>query len=102
MYLKENTNYLCCTAVIQTTGKVSYEQLVEHLEALRAKTVKEPGCVLFEIVPLESALGRFALWEIWQNQESFYYHHEQNYTKEFFAAELDTVEFFESSEKVNL
>lgn len=60
MYLKENTNYLYCTAVIQTTGKVSYEQLVEHLEALRAKTVKEPGCVLFEIVPLESALGRFA------------------------------------------
>ncbi|EHC6546484.1 antibiotic biosynthesis monooxygenase, partial [Listeria monocytogenes] len=47
MYLKEKANYLYCTAVIQTTGKVSYEQLVEHLEALRAKTVKEPGCVLF-------------------------------------------------------
>ncbi|EKM9284404.1 antibiotic biosynthesis monooxygenase, partial [Listeria monocytogenes] len=39
---------------------------------------------------------------IWQNQEAFYYHHEQNYTKEFFAAKLDTVEFFESSEKVDL
>ncbi|EAC6072664.1 antibiotic biosynthesis monooxygenase, partial [Listeria monocytogenes] len=57
MYLKEKKNYLYCTAVIQTTGKVSYEQLVEHLEALRTKTVKEPGCVLFEIIPLESVLG---------------------------------------------
>ncbi|MBC2182314.1 antibiotic biosynthesis monooxygenase [Listeria sp. FSL L7-0233] len=102
MYLKENANYLYCTAIIQTTGKVSYEQLVECLEALRAKTVKEAGCVLFEIVPLEKALGRFALWEIWQNQEAFYFHHKQPYTKDFFAAELDTVEFFESSEKVAL
>ncbi|EAK8404898.1 antibiotic biosynthesis monooxygenase [Listeria monocytogenes] len=102
MYLKEKANYLYCTAVIQTTRKVSYEQLVEHLEALRAKTVKESGCVLFEIVPLESALGRFALWEIWQNKEAFYFHHEQPYTKEFFAAKFDTVEFFESSEKVDL
>ncbi|MCD2247078.1 antibiotic biosynthesis monooxygenase [Listeria marthii] len=102
MYLKENAHYLYCTAVIQTTGKVSYEQLVEHLERLRVKTVTEEGCVLFEIVPLERALGRFALWEIWQNQAAFYYHHEQDYTKNFFAAEFDTIEFFESSQKVDL
>ncbi|MBC1374575.1 antibiotic biosynthesis monooxygenase [Listeria sp. FSL L7-1699] len=102
MYLKENPNYLYCTAVIQTTGKVSYELLVEHLEELRAKTITEKGCILFEIVPLEKQHGRFALWEIWQSQEAFYYHHQQNYTKEFFAAELDTIEFFESSKKVDL
>lgn len=99
MYLKEKKNYLYCTAVIQTTGKVSYEQLVEHLEALRAKTVKEPGCVLFEIVPLESALGRFALWEIWQNQEAFYYHHEQNYTKEFLQRNLTRLNFSKAQRK---
>lgn len=49
MYLKENANYLYCTAVIQTTGKVSYEQLVEHLEKLRAKTVTEEGCVYLKL-----------------------------------------------------
>lgn len=93
MYLKENTNYLYCTAVIQTTGKVSYEQLVEHLEALRAKTVKEPGCVLFEIVPLESALGRFALWEIWQNQESFITITNRTIRKNFLLRNLTRLNF---------
>ncbi len=98
----KNDNYLYCTAVIQTTGKVPYEQLVEHLAELSEKTIAEAGCIMFKVVPLEKATGRFALWEIWKNQAAFYAHHEQTYTKEFFQAELDTIEFFESSEKVEL
>ncbi|WP_271004156.1 putative quinol monooxygenase [Listeria seeligeri] len=98
----KNDNYLYCTAVIQTTGKVPYEQLVEQLTELSEKTVAESGCIMFKVVPLEKTTGRFALWEIWKNQAAFYTHHKQTYTKEFFHAELDTIEFFESSEKVEL
>ncbi|MBF2345222.1 antibiotic biosynthesis monooxygenase [Listeria seeligeri] len=98
----KNDNYLYCTAVIQTTGKVPYEQLVEQLTELSEKTVAESGCIMFKVVPLEKRTGRFALWEIWKNQAAFYAHHKQTYTKEFFHAELDTIEFFESSEKVEL
>lgn len=64
--------------------------------------VKEFGCVLFEIVFLESVFGRFVLWEIWQNQDVFYYYYEQNYIKEFFVVKFDMVEFFESLEIVDL
>ncbi|MBC1489768.1 antibiotic biosynthesis monooxygenase [Listeria sp. FSL L7-1485] len=95
-------HYLYCTAVIQTTGKVPYEQLVEHLAKLREQTIAETGCIMFKVVPLEKTTGRFALWEIWEDQTAFYTHHDQTYTKEFFQAELDTIEFFESSEKVEL
>ncbi|AHI55611.1 putative quinol monooxygenase [Listeria ivanovii] len=102
MKLKEQPDYLYCTAIIQTTGKVSYEQLVEHLMDLRDQTEAEPGCMVFQVVPLEKSVGRFDLWEIWENQAAFYAHHEQTYTKEFFQAELDTIEMFESSEKVHL
>lgn len=102
MKLKKQPDYLYCTAIIQTTGKVSYEQLVEHLADLRDQTEAEPGCVMFQIVPLEKTLGRFALWEIWENQAAFYAHHKQTYTKEFFQAGYDTIEIFESSEKVTL
>lgn len=100
--MKSNENYLYCTTIIQTTEKVPYEQLVEHLGELQEKTVTEAGCVMFQVVPLEKTLGRFALWEIWENQAAFYHHHNQDCTKEFFQAELDTLEFFESSEKVDL
>lgn len=58
--------------------------------------------MVFQVVPLEKSVGRFDLWEIWENQAAFYAHHEQTYTKEFFQAELDTIEMFESSEKVHL
>jgi quinol monooxygenase YgiN len=102
MKLNEATPYLYCTAVIQSTGKVPYAELTAALKKLCEQTVKEPGCILFQVVPLEKERERFALWEIWQDQAAFYAHHEQSYTKEFFKAELDTIEFFESSEQVHL
>lgn len=102
MNIDKKENYLYCTAVVQTTGKVSYRELVNRLNELKEKTNCEEGCIMFEISPLEKEKGRFALWEIWENQDAFYGHHRQEYTKEFFKAELDTIEFFESSEKVQL
>ncbi|MTD40129.1 antibiotic biosynthesis monooxygenase [Erwinia sp. CPCC 100877] len=102
MKLNEATPYLYCTAVLQATGKVPYDELAAALETPRKQTAAEPGCILFQVVPLEKERERFALWEIWQDQAAFYAHHEQSYTKDFFKAELDTIEFFESSEKVRL
>lgn len=97
-YLRKN--YLYCTAIIQSTKKVTYEQLINKLENLRNKTIAEAGCILFEIMPLEKE--RFALWEIWKDKDSFYAHHRQEYTKKFFSEQLDTIEIFESSEKVSI
>jgi quinol monooxygenase YgiN len=83
MKLNEATPYLYCTAVIQSTGKVPYAELTAALKKLCEQTVKEPGCILFQVVPLEKERERFALWEIWQDQAAFYAHHEQSYTKNF-------------------
>jgi quinol monooxygenase YgiN len=102
MKLNKATTYLYCTAIIQSTGKVPYAELATALQTLCEQTAKEPGCISFQAVPLDKERERFALWEIWQDQAAFYAHHEQSYTKEFFKAELDTIEFFESSEKVYL
>ncbi|MBO0475985.1 antibiotic biosynthesis monooxygenase [Vagococcus sp. DIV0080] len=99
-YLKED--YLYCTAILQSTKKVPYEQLIKKLEKLQEKTTTEKGCILFEVVPLNRELERFGLWEIWKDTESFYKHHEKEYTKEFFAEQLDTIELFESSKEVSL
>ncbi|MDA9470649.1 putative quinol monooxygenase [Enterococcus sp. 5H] len=100
--MKEKNTFLYCTAVVQTTGKVTYEALADKLNELQELTVLEEGCVLFKVVPLNKKQGRFALWEIWKGQAAFYEHHSKEYTKNFFAEELDTVEFFESSEEVQL
>lgn len=96
-----NEHYLYCTAIIQSTKQVSYEQLVNKLSQLKKVTDTEPGCISFQIVPLDREKERFALWEIWQDTAAFYLHHKKEYTKSFLNEQLDTIEFFESSQKVD-
>lgn len=94
--------FLYCTAIVQSTKKIGYNALIEKLSALQEVTSIEAGCILFKIVPLDRYEERFALWEIWENKEAFYAHHQKDYTKAFFSEQLDTIELFESSEKVSL
>ncbi|MTD38613.1 antibiotic biosynthesis monooxygenase [Erwinia sp. CPCC 100877] len=95
-------SYLYCTAIIQSTKKVPYEQLVSKLNQLKEDTKSELGCISFEIVPLNRDKERFALWEVWKDTNAFYTHHKKEYTKRFFNEKLDTIELFESSKEVTI
>ncbi|QSQ20847.1 antibiotic biosynthesis monooxygenase [Pyxidicoccus parkwayensis] len=60
-------------------------QLRVALREVVAKTVEEPGCILFKIFEDLENPGRFVLWEIFENREALRVHIEKDYTKAYFA-----------------
>ena len=97
-----NNNHLYCTAIIQSTGKIPYLELVAELKKLEDLTNKEPGCISFQVIPMSEQEQQFALWEVWTSEEGFYAHHNMDYTQRYFAKEITELKLFESSRGVNL
>lgn len=97
-----NKNHLYCTAIIQSTQKISYFELVNELKKLEDLTNQEPDCISFQVIPMSEEEQRFALWEVWTSEEGFYAHHNMDYTQSLFARKITEVKLFESSRVVNL
>lgn len=93
---------LYCTAIIQSTNKIPYDELVIELKNLERLTNLETGCISFKVIPMSVKEQTFALWEIWKDENGFYDHHNMEYTKELFSKKITKIKVFESSKEVAL
>lgn len=60
-------------------------QLKAALREVVAETVKEPGCIMFQVFEDLENPGKFVLWEIFKNREALRDHINKDYTKAYFA-----------------
>jgi quinol monooxygenase YgiN len=60
-------------------------ELKAALREVVAETVKEPGCIQFQVLEDLENPGRFVLWEIFQSREALRIHMEKDYTRAYFA-----------------
>lgn len=95
-------NFVYCTAIIQSTGKESYDEVLKKFNNFEEITSKEDGCVSFSVVPMSSKKHEIALWEIWKDEDSFYNHHQMKHTIDLANQQLTKVKIFESSHELNL
>lgn len=60
-------------------------ELKVALREVVAETVKEPGCLMFQVLEDLENPGKFVLWEIFKNREALREHMNKDYTKAYFA-----------------
>jgi quinol monooxygenase YgiN len=60
-------------------------ELKAALREVVAQTVKEPGCITFQVFEDRENPGKFVLWEIFKSQEALREHINKDYTKAYFA-----------------
>jgi (4S)-4-hydroxy-5-phosphonooxypentane-2,3-dione isomerase len=74
--------------------KVKPEQVERFLTFLRADvegTLREPGCVRFEVLRDEADPNVFYMYEIFKDRAAYALHQEAPYFKAFFAEAGDTL-----------
>ena len=60
-------------------------QLIELLRAHRARTLTEPGCQLFEVLPLDDTPEGVHLAEVYASAEAHRMHDQMDYMQRFLA-----------------
>lgn len=80
---KKNTTQVVCVAEFRALeGKT--EDLINALHILIEPTVKEPGCVRYELNQRVDDPRRITFIEKWKDQEAFDRHCAMPYIKDFF------------------
>ncbi|MEX5935763.1 putative quinol monooxygenase [Mammaliicoccus sciuri] len=95
-------DYVYCTAIIKSTNKVDYDQLIDIFKELEKNTSEEEGCISFQVIPMLKEKGTIALWEVWKDKEAFYKHHSFSHTIRIAEQKLTEVIVFESSVKLEI
>ena len=65
------------------------KKVKELLENLVEKSIKEEGCIQYDLHQNIENSNVFILHEVWQNQEIFDLHNSQKYVKSFFKKASD-------------
>jgi len=65
------------------------------MSLLVGETIKEIGCIRFEIHQHLEMPQTFTLWEIWQDEASLAHHFEMPHTKQYLAHGFTTVNYIE-------
>ncbi|WP_420549128.1 putative quinol monooxygenase [Curvivirga sp.] len=86
---------LWVSAGIEVTDVTRVFAAKEALAKLVAETVKEPGCIKFEIHQHLSEPQKFTLWEIWETADSLTKHFEQVHTIEYLSHNYTEVNYIE-------
>ncbi|MFZ5895442.1 MAG: putative quinol monooxygenase [Myxococcota bacterium] len=64
------------------------DQLRARLREVVDLTVKEPGCIEFQVFEELENPGHFILWEIFESQDALREHINMEYTRAYFASGL--------------
>lgn len=83
------------SAGIELTDPAKESLAVKEMAKLVAATVKEPGCLKFEIRQNLENPALFTLWEIWKKPEDLDKHFEYEHTKSYLAQDLTRVNYIE-------
>lgn len=82
-----------------STGK-SAHKVKEELKNLQRQTIKEDGCIFFDVLQDRDNPDRFTLWEEWINEEALKEHFNQAHTKAYLALSLTEVIYIEKLVKL--
>ncbi|WP_028879485.1 putative quinol monooxygenase [Terasakiella pusilla] len=85
----------CISAGIELTDPTKESLARKEMAKLVAETVKEPGCLKFEIRQNLENPSLFTLWEIWQTAEDLDRHFQYDHTKAYLAQDLTRVKYVE-------
>ena len=64
------------------------DELRRRIKEVVELTVKEPGCIEFQIFERQDRPGHFVLWEIFASEDALRDHINTDYTKAYFASGL--------------
>jgi len=91
---------LWISAGLKLTNNQSALQAKEELKILQQQTIKEKGCIFFDVLQHRDNPTQFTLWEEWVNEEALKEHFEQTHTKKYLAKSLTEVTYIEKLVKL--
>tara|TARA_B110001454_G_scaffold34029_2_gene33488 strand:+ start:33867 stop:34190 length:324 start_codon:yes stop_codon:yes gene_type:complete len=72
----------------------------EELKNLQLETIKEAGCIFFDVLQHRDTPNLFTLWEEWVNEDALKEHFNKKHTKDYLAKELTDVVYIEKLVKL--
>ena len=91
---------LWISAGLQVTAGNSPSDVRAALLTLQKETVKEQGCIHFDLLQHENNPKQFTLWEEWINEDALNQHFQAEHTKAYLAQSLTDVTYIEKLEKI--
>jgi len=91
---------LWINAGLKLTNEQSAQQAKEELKTLQQQTIKEEGCIFFNVLQHRDNPSQFTLWEEWINEEALEEHFKQVHTKKYLAKSLTEVSYIEKLVKL--
>lgn len=98
--LDKTQNKLWISAGLKLVSGQSAQQVKEELSILQQETVKEEGCISFEVLHNKENPNLFTLWEEWINEDALKAHFNQAHTKAYLALCLTEVSYIEKLVKL--
>jgi quinol monooxygenase YgiN len=95
------SNNLWISAGLKVSANISAEKAKEELQVLQHQTIKEKGCIFFDVLQHKEDPDLFTLWEEWINEEALKEHFNQAHTKAYLAQSLTEVRYIEKLEKIS-
>lgn len=86
---------LWVSAGLKVPSNKSAEKAKEKLQALQKQTIKEDGCIFFDVLQSKENPNLFTLWEEWVNEDALKRHFDQAHTKTYLALSLTDVVYIE-------
>lgn len=92
---------LWISAGLKVSADKSAEKAKQELQILQQQTVKEKGCIFFDVLQDKEDSNLFILWEEWINEDALKEHFNQPHTKAYLAQSLTEVRYIEKLEKLS-
>lgn len=100
MTTTEHSKKLWISAGLQVTAGNSPSIVRAALLTLQKETVKEQGCIHFNLLQHNDNPSQFTLWEEWINEDALKQHFQAEHTKAYLAQSLTDVTYIEKLEKL--
>lgn len=91
---------LWISAGLKVTGSQSIEDVRKEIKTLQQETVKEEGCIFFQVLQNKEDPTLFTLWEEWSNEAALQEHFNQPHTKAYLSRSLTEVTYIEKLTKL--
>lgn len=90
-----HSSFLWISAGLTVYQDKSTELARSELQALRLETIKESGCIQFEVRPNQEDPRKFTLWEKWIDKDALTQHFAEPHTQHYLSLELTEVDYIE-------
>jgi len=96
-----SSNTLWISAGLKVSNNKSTKKAKEQLQILQQQTLKEKGCIFFDVLQNKEDSNLFTLWEQWVDEDALKQHFEQVHTKNYLAQSLTQVSYIEKLIKLS-